>query len=91
VSQSSSSGGGSRTLPRPLPPFPRASASAGVSGSWAGEAEEWQDSGGVAGVAAQGGGDIAVAMEAQDADRVGYANVDATCELPVRVDHGSVG
>jgi hypothetical protein len=32
------------------------------------DAEEWQDSGGVAGVAAQGCGDVAVAVGAQDAD-----------------------
>jgi len=39
-----------------------------VSGSWAGDAEEWRDSGGVAGVAAQRCGDVAAAVEAQDAD-----------------------
>jgi len=32
------------------------------------DAQEWQDSGGVAGVAAQGGGDVAVAHGGQDAD-----------------------
>src|SRR5215203_1292602 len=41
---------------------------AGESGSWAGAAEQWQDSGSVAGVAAQRGGDVAVAMGVQDAD-----------------------
>ena len=43
--------------------------SAGVSGSRACDAEEGrQDSGGVAGVAAQGGGDVAVTVLPQDAD-----------------------
>jgi hypothetical protein len=37
-------------------------------GSWARDAEEGQGSGGVAGVAAQGGGDVASAVEAQDRD-----------------------
>ena len=32
------------------------------------DAEEWQDAGGVAGVVAQRGGEVAVAAEAQDAD-----------------------
>src|SRR4029450_3609484 len=32
------------------------------------DAEEWQDSGGVAGIAAQRGGDVAVTVGAQDAD-----------------------
>jgi len=32
------------------------------------DAKEWQDSGGVAGVAAQRSGDVAVAVGAQDAD-----------------------
>jgi hypothetical protein len=39
-----------------------------VSGSWAGDAQERQGSGGVAGVAAQDGGDVAVAAGAEDAD-----------------------
>jgi hypothetical protein len=54
-------------------------------GSWAGDAEEWQDSGGVAGVAAQRGGDIAVAMEAQDADGELRRLAMARGVLPVRV------
>ena len=33
-----------------------------------GDAEEWQDSGGVAGVAPQRGGDVAMALPPQDAD-----------------------
>jgi hypothetical protein len=41
---------------------------AGVSGSRAGDAEQWQEAGGVAGVAAQGGGDVAVAVGVEDAD-----------------------
>jgi hypothetical protein len=42
--------------------FPGLRQSAGVSGSRACDAEEGQDSGGVAGVAAQGGGDVAVTV-----------------------------
>ncbi len=42
--------------------------SAGLAGSRACDAEEWQDSGGVAGVAAQRGGDVAVAVGPEDAD-----------------------
>jgi hypothetical protein len=41
---------------------------AGVSASWASDAQQWQDSGGVAGVAAQRGGDVAVTVPPQDAD-----------------------
>jgi hypothetical protein len=40
----------------------------GMSVHRACDAQEWQDSGGVAGVAAQGGGDVAVAHGGQDAD-----------------------
>src|SRR6266508_432216 len=47
-------------------PGPRQSA--GLAGSRACDAEEWQDSGGVAGVAAQRGGDVAVAVGVEDAD-----------------------
>jgi hypothetical protein len=47
---------------------PRASASAGVSGSRACDAEERQQSGGVAGVAAQRCGDVAVSVPLEDAD-----------------------
>src|SRR6266545_2952741 len=47
-------------------PGPRQSA--GLAGSRACDAEEWQDSGGVAGVAAQRGGDVAVAVGPEDAD-----------------------
>src|SRR6266487_5814827 len=39
-----------------------------MTGSRAGDAKQWQDSGGVAGVAAQRLGDVAVAAGAQDAD-----------------------
>src|SRR6266511_176947 len=39
-----------------------------MTGSRACDAEEWQDSGGVAGVAAQRGGDVAVAAGVEDAD-----------------------
>jgi hypothetical protein len=39
-----------------------------MSVSRACDAEQWQQSGGVAGVAAQGGGDVAVAAGAQDGD-----------------------
>jgi len=46
----------------------RASATCGVSGSWACDAKQWQDSGGVAGIAAQRGGDVAMAAGVQDAD-----------------------
>src|SRR6266511_502170 len=46
-------------------PGPRQSA--GVSGSRACDAKQWQDRGGVAGVAAQRGGDVAVTVGAQDA------------------------
>ena len=46
----------------------RVSAKFGVSGSWARDAEQWRDSGGVAGVAAQRGGDVAVTVPPQDAD-----------------------
>jgi hypothetical protein len=46
------------------PPGPRRSA--GVSGPWACDAKQWQDSRGVAGVAAQRGGGVAVAVQAQD-------------------------
>ncbi len=52
--------------PGPLTPRPRQSA--GVPVSRAGDAKEWQDSGSVAGVASQRGGDVAVAASAQDAD-----------------------
>jgi hypothetical protein len=38
-------------------------------GSWACDAEEWQDAGGVAGVAAPRGGDVAVTVAPQDGDR----------------------
>jgi hypothetical protein len=38
-------------------------------GSWACDAEEWQDAGGVAGVAAQRGGDVAVTVPPQGGDR----------------------
>jgi hypothetical protein len=36
---------------------------------WACDAEEWQDAGGVAGLAAQRGGDVAVTVPPQDGDR----------------------
>jgi hypothetical protein len=39
-----------------------------VFGSRAGDAKQWQHSGGVAGVAAHCGGDVVVAVLAQDAD-----------------------
>jgi hypothetical protein len=39
-----------------------------MTGSWACDAKQWQDSGGVAGVAAQRFGDVAVAVGVQDAD-----------------------
>ncbi len=42
--------------------------SAGVSGSRADDAKQWQDSGGVAGVAAQRGGDVAMTVGVQDAN-----------------------
>ena len=47
-------------------------ARAGVSGSPAGDAQQWQQSGGVAGIAAQGGSDLAVPVNAHDHD----------CEVP---------
>src|SRR4029450_4763268 len=50
------------------PPPPRSSQPLLPPPAWAGDAKEWQDSGGVAGVAAQGGGDVAVAAGTQDAD-----------------------
>ena len=56
-----------RAGPR-MTPIPQDSASAGVSGSRACDAEEGQDSGGVAGVAAQRGGDVAVPVPPEDAD-----------------------
>ena len=46
----------------------RASAKCGNVGSWGCDAEEDEGSGGVAGVVTQGGGDVAVAVETQDAD-----------------------
>jgi hypothetical protein len=45
-------------------------------GSWACDAEERQDAGGVAGVAAQRGGDVAVTVAPQDGDR----EVAQTCQ-----------
>jgi hypothetical protein len=56
-----------------------------VAGSWAGDAEEWQDPGGVAGVAAQGGGEVAVAVGVQDADGQGLRRLAmARGAVPVR-------
>jgi hypothetical protein len=37
-----------------------------MTGSWACNAKQWQDSGGVAGVAAQRGGDVVVTMPPED-------------------------
>jgi hypothetical protein len=62
-------GGGQDHHPRrrrPGVPGPRQSA--GMSGSRAGDAKQCQDAGGVTGVAAKGGGDVAVAAGAQDGD-----------------------
>jgi hypothetical protein len=44
-----------------------------MPGSRAGAAKPWQDAGGAAGVAAQRGGDVAVAVGVQDADGQGGA------------------
>jgi hypothetical protein len=46
----------------------RVSARAGLSVSWAGDAQQGQGPGGVAGVVAQRGSDVAAAVETQDAD-----------------------
>jgi len=56
-----------------------------VAGSWAGDAEQGQDSGGVAGVAAQRCGDAVLAVETQDADGQGLRWLAmALGVLPVR-------
>jgi hypothetical protein len=56
-----------------------------VSGSRAGDTKQWQHSGGVAGVAAQRGGDVAVAVETQDADGQGLRRLAmALGAVPVR-------
>jgi len=58
---------------------------AGTAGSWAGDAQQGQQPGGVAGVAAQGGGDVVVAAQAQDADGQGLRRLAmARGALPVR-------
>jgi hypothetical protein len=57
-----------------------------VSGSWAGDAKQRQQAGGVAGVAAQRGGDVAVAAGPEDADGQGLRRLAmARGVVPVRV------
>jgi hypothetical protein len=58
-----------------------------VAGSWAGAAEQWQDSGGVAGVAARRGGEVVPAVEAQDADGQGLHRL----AMPQGVLPGALG
>jgi hypothetical protein len=55
------------------------------AGSWAGDAKQWQDAGGVAGVVAQRGGEVAPAMGVQDADGQGLRRLAmARGVVPVR-------
>src|SRR5213078_2369284 len=65
------------------PPGPRQSAGVGFI-SWACDAQECEGPGGVAGVAAQRRGDVAVAVGAQDADGEVAQAGHGPCVLPVR-------
>jgi hypothetical protein len=69
----------------PLVPTAGPGQSAGVSVSRAGDAQQGQDSGGVAGVATQGCGDVAVTTGAQDADDEVTQAGHGPGAVPVRV------